>query len=308
MCARAFPPAAADAAGVQYTATGGGPLALDGTLTLCARADLEPTRFFSGSIAFLKIFNVALTGAQMRALYDAESGPPTLSRAQPAGSQPAGPQPAGQPQGAPPAGSQLRPSQRAPGSRLPRLGRLPSWPRYLETLRPRRLPRCFATRRRDRASELIWLSAVQPAVRSVGMPAMTPSRPARWRSLRRYHRGSTLAGGSPRCGTPRRVPLAPLACPCCLSTQHFHTSASRGTCCRRACLSTQERWFPFQHSSAAGGPTAAFAVNRARRRRRRPLATVKKESKETVCRPAAGLPCTGCPPTGGGCRRSAAAP
>lgn len=48
-------------------------MTLNGSLTLCARADLEPSRFYSGSLAHLRVFNTALTAAQMKALYDSQA-------------------------------------------------------------------------------------------------------------------------------------------------------------------------------------------------------------------------------------------
>jgi hypothetical protein len=63
----------ADAAGNTFPVTGGGPMALGGVPTLCARADLEPTRMYTGSLANLRIFDSALTAAQIKALYDADA-------------------------------------------------------------------------------------------------------------------------------------------------------------------------------------------------------------------------------------------
>lgn len=38
-------------------------------ITLCARSDLQPERFYSGSLANLGIYNVPLTAAQIASLY-----------------------------------------------------------------------------------------------------------------------------------------------------------------------------------------------------------------------------------------------
>ena len=61
-----------DENGDTHQATGGAPITLDGTLHLCARADLDPSRFFSGSVANLRIFNSALQADQVKALYDTD--------------------------------------------------------------------------------------------------------------------------------------------------------------------------------------------------------------------------------------------
>ncbi|KAL4426385.1 hypothetical protein ABPG77_004679 [Micractinium sp. CCAP 211/92] len=62
-----------DAEGYNKTATGGGPMNLTGNFTLCSRSDLEPTRFFSGSLAHLFVWNRSVTPEEMRLIY--ESGP-----------------------------------------------------------------------------------------------------------------------------------------------------------------------------------------------------------------------------------------
>ncbi|EFN59099.1 hypothetical protein CHLNCDRAFT_137883 [Chlorella variabilis] len=83
-----------DAEGFTKTATGGGPMNLTGNITLCSRSDLEPTRFFGGSIAHLLIYNTSLTPDQMRLIY--ETGQPQSQSASPA----AAPVPAGADQAA----------------------------------------------------------------------------------------------------------------------------------------------------------------------------------------------------------------
>jgi len=62
-----------DASGGLHTATGGDPLNLNGTLTLCARADLDSGRFFSGNLANLRIYNAPLEATQVKALYDGDA-------------------------------------------------------------------------------------------------------------------------------------------------------------------------------------------------------------------------------------------
>jgi hypothetical protein len=62
-----------DVSGGFHSATGGAPINLNGTLTLCARADLDPDRFFSGNIANLRIYNVPLEAQQVKALFDGDS-------------------------------------------------------------------------------------------------------------------------------------------------------------------------------------------------------------------------------------------
>lgn len=44
---------------------GGGPMQLSGPITLCGRSDLDPTRFFSGSIANLMLFDTPLRADQV---------------------------------------------------------------------------------------------------------------------------------------------------------------------------------------------------------------------------------------------------
>lgn len=51
--------------------TGSGPLQLNGSITLCARADLMAGRFFDGSLAHLAIYDEALTPEEMQSLYTA---------------------------------------------------------------------------------------------------------------------------------------------------------------------------------------------------------------------------------------------
>ncbi len=48
---------------------GGDPLQLSGNITLCARPDLEPTRFLSGSLAGLMLWGEGLGPGQVAALY-----------------------------------------------------------------------------------------------------------------------------------------------------------------------------------------------------------------------------------------------
>ncbi|KAL4430893.1 hypothetical protein ABPG75_006149 [Micractinium tetrahymenae] len=62
-----------DAEGYTKTATGGGPMNLTGNLTLCARSDLEPSRFFTGSLAHLFVWNRSVTPEEMALIY--EDGP-----------------------------------------------------------------------------------------------------------------------------------------------------------------------------------------------------------------------------------------
>jgi hypothetical protein len=50
--------------------TGGGPMDFaSGPLVLCARPDLEPGRFLSGSLSNLMLFDQALSGGQVAALH-----------------------------------------------------------------------------------------------------------------------------------------------------------------------------------------------------------------------------------------------
>lgn len=62
-----------DENGDTHQATGGAPITLDGTLYLCSRSDKDPARFFSGSLANLRIFNSALQAEQVKAMYDADA-------------------------------------------------------------------------------------------------------------------------------------------------------------------------------------------------------------------------------------------
>lgn len=58
-----------NSAGRIATADGGNPISLNGTLTLCARADLNSQRFYSGRLAHLRIFDFALNDSQVEAVY-----------------------------------------------------------------------------------------------------------------------------------------------------------------------------------------------------------------------------------------------
>jgi hypothetical protein len=62
-----------DSSGGLHPATGGRPLILDGTLTLCARADMNADRFYSGNLANLRIYNSALNEFQVKALFDQDA-------------------------------------------------------------------------------------------------------------------------------------------------------------------------------------------------------------------------------------------
>lgn len=55
--------------GTSLSAVGGAPMQLAGNITLCARSDLDPNRFYSGYIANLGIYNTSLTPAVLGALY-----------------------------------------------------------------------------------------------------------------------------------------------------------------------------------------------------------------------------------------------
>ncbi|KAL4419709.1 hypothetical protein ABPG75_006807 [Micractinium tetrahymenae] len=55
--------------------TGGGPMNLTGNVTLCGRSDLDPLRFFTGSLAHLFIWNRSVTEEEMRQLFEAEPQP-----------------------------------------------------------------------------------------------------------------------------------------------------------------------------------------------------------------------------------------
>eukprot|EP00887_Chlorella_sp_A99_P005410 scaffold1.g5410.t1 len=59
-----------DDMGFVHAPTAGGPMNLTGDLTLCARADLEPSHFYNGSIAHLFIFNASLGPDQVAAIYN----------------------------------------------------------------------------------------------------------------------------------------------------------------------------------------------------------------------------------------------
>ena len=54
---------------MRKSVDGGDPIYLDSPITLCGRADLNTTRFFSGSLAELSIFDNALTGQQVAYLH-----------------------------------------------------------------------------------------------------------------------------------------------------------------------------------------------------------------------------------------------
>ncbi len=47
----------------------GGPALLTGPVTLCARSDLDPDRFFSGRLSNIMLFDEALSPSQVAALY-----------------------------------------------------------------------------------------------------------------------------------------------------------------------------------------------------------------------------------------------
>ncbi len=49
--------------------TGGDPLRINAPITLCARSDLDPQRFYNGKLANLGIYDSQLTAAQIRAIY-----------------------------------------------------------------------------------------------------------------------------------------------------------------------------------------------------------------------------------------------
>jgi hypothetical protein len=49
--------------------TGGDPADLDGSITLCSRSDRDPTRFFSGALAGLQLWDWALEDEEVAALY-----------------------------------------------------------------------------------------------------------------------------------------------------------------------------------------------------------------------------------------------
>lgn len=67
-----------DSEGDEQTATGGSPMNMTGDLYLCSRSDEEATRFYSGSLAHLMIWNEALTAESMMSLYDMYSSQLTL--------------------------------------------------------------------------------------------------------------------------------------------------------------------------------------------------------------------------------------
>jgi hypothetical protein len=51
------------------TVDGGSPILLNGSIALCARSDLDAARFFSGRLAALSIYDVALNSIQVANLY-----------------------------------------------------------------------------------------------------------------------------------------------------------------------------------------------------------------------------------------------
>ncbi|PRW58639.1 hypothetical protein C2E21_2984 [Chlorella sorokiniana] len=59
-----------DSEGFPKAPTGGAPMNLTGNITLCARSDLYPTRFFGGSIAHLFIYDTPLSADQMQEIYN----------------------------------------------------------------------------------------------------------------------------------------------------------------------------------------------------------------------------------------------
>jgi len=60
-------PAGSD--GVRKAVDGGDPIYLDSPITLCGRMDLNATRFFSGRLAELSVFDAALTPTQVAYLH-----------------------------------------------------------------------------------------------------------------------------------------------------------------------------------------------------------------------------------------------
>lgn len=61
----------ADSEGAAVNITAGDPLLIPANepITLCARSDLDPNRFYAGAIANLAIYNTRLTAAQIATLY-----------------------------------------------------------------------------------------------------------------------------------------------------------------------------------------------------------------------------------------------
>jgi hypothetical protein len=57
--------------GTNVSITGGNPLDIpvSAPVTLCARSDLEPSRFYNGALANLGIWDVQLTPTQIQAIY-----------------------------------------------------------------------------------------------------------------------------------------------------------------------------------------------------------------------------------------------
>ncbi len=55
--------------GTVVPVTGGFPLRIDAPITLCARSDLDPSRFYNGALANLGIYDSQLSAAQVRAIY-----------------------------------------------------------------------------------------------------------------------------------------------------------------------------------------------------------------------------------------------
>lgn len=49
--------------------TGGDPAFLDGVITLCGRGDRDPTRFFTGHLASLQLWDWPLAEGEVAALY-----------------------------------------------------------------------------------------------------------------------------------------------------------------------------------------------------------------------------------------------
>lgn len=59
----------ADTNGTVVPVTGGFPLRIDAPITLCARSDLDPSRFYNGALANLGIYDSQLSAAQIHAIY-----------------------------------------------------------------------------------------------------------------------------------------------------------------------------------------------------------------------------------------------
>jgi hypothetical protein len=61
----------ADSEGAAVNITAGDPLLIPANepITLCARSDLDPNRFYAGAIANLGIYNTQLTAAQVATIY-----------------------------------------------------------------------------------------------------------------------------------------------------------------------------------------------------------------------------------------------